>query len=461
MQERPVFSMKNNRKEELGSAPVGRLLWRYSLPAIAGMSGNALYNLVDAIFVGQGVGTLALGALAVSFPMQLIVLAFGHCLGIGTSSIVSRALGAGDDEKAARAVGTLFAAVVLVSLAISSAGLLFLEPLLRALGATDAVLPYAREYMWVNFLGSVFLCFGAAVSSAVRAEGNARAAMTSILIGTGLNIVLDPLFIFVFGWGITGAATATVIATAFMTLYLIVYYASERSLLRIGRGDIRIEPALLSEAVRIGASALARLVLAGLVNVLVNNFIRAYGREIHLALLTTIYRMMTFASLPVHGIGQGLQPIIGFNYGAGDSRRVVRAYSLALAAAGTMYMGFFLVMMLFPESLLSLFSGDPALIGTGSLVMRTMILAMPVAALQMTGYVLFQATGKAGPALLLSASPQIAFLPILLALSPTLGLQGIWFSFPAAELAAFFVTLVAVSAELRALKRSTPAVSPA
>ena len=225
--------MAIDRRYELGNEKIGTLLWKYSAPAMVGMLSNSLYNLVDTVFVGWGVGTQALGALAICFPLQMFILAIAQLVGIGAASIYSRNLGAGNQETADKAAGTSFVLVLILSVILMTVGLLFLTPILRLFGATPGILPYAVQYMSIIFLGSAFFAYIVSTNNLVRAEGNAKVAMTSMLLGAGMNIILDPIFIFGFGMGIKGAAIATVISQICVFVYLTRYLLSGKSLLNV------------------------------------------------------------------------------------------------------------------------------------------------------------------------------------------------------------------------------------
>ena len=444
----------DKRKYELGHEPIGRLLVRYSTPAMVAMFANSLYNLVDAIFVGQGPGTLALGALAVSFPIQMFILAIAQVVGIGSASIISRSLGAGDHRKAERTAGTSFAMVVVFSAVLTTAGLVFLTPLLRLFGATPAILPYARDYLSVILGGSFFFAYAVSSNNIVRAEGNAKAAMISMFIGVLTNIVLDPIFIFTLGLGIRGAAIATIIANMCAFLYLTRYFLSGMSMLRIRRQDLVPNPAIVREVVPIGLSSFTRVAAQSLVAIILNHSIVYYGADIHLAVLGVLNRMLLFFLLPLFGLMQGFQPIVGFNYGAGNMDRTKETIWKTAAAATLLCCFAFLMLMLFPRLFLRLFSKDPLLLSEGVSIIRTVIIWLPFVGFQVVGATLFQALGRVFPALFLSMSRQIFFLiPLVLVLPLYLGLRGVWISIPVADCLSTIVTAIWVAHEIRRIGR--------
>ena len=442
----------NQRKEELANEQIGSLLFKYSVPAIIGMSVNALYNLVDAIFIGQGIGPMALAALSITFPISMIILGIALATGIGTASIVSRALGRGDDRLAARASGTSFTFITIISIAIMLGGLAILDPLLRLFGATDIILPFAREYMAIILFSTFTYCFSASGNNLIRAEGNANVAMISMIIGTGSNIVLDYVFIFIFGWGIAGAAWATLLSTVFSFLYQVVYFLSGKSLIKIRPSDLKLDVGIVLEAQSIGIASFVRTAAGGVLVIFVNNAIAFFGSEIYLAIISSAFRLMTFAMLPMIGIAQGMQPIVGFNYGARKFERVIGAMRSATVAATIIATVSWLLVQIFTLPLLALFSTDAEFLQKGESVLRIIALAQPCIGLIIIGPTLFQAIGKALPALLLQTCRQIYFLPIVIVLALTTGLWGVWVTHPVTDVLAAVTIFLWVRKEERSLR---------
>jgi putative MATE family efflux protein len=425
----------------MGGAPIAVLLFRYSAPAMLAMFVNSLYNLVDSIFVGRGAGTLALAGLAVSFPIQMIVLAAAQTVGIGAASLISRSLGAGNARRAERAAGTSFAAIIVLSLGLTAGGLLALRPLLILFGATDDVLPYATDYLSRVLLGSVFFGFAVSSNNVVRAEGNARVAMITMLIGAAVNVVLDPILIFGLGMGIRGAAWATVAAHAAAFFFLCFYFLSGRSMLHIRRGDLWPDFLLLAEIFIIGGSSFVRMVAGSMVAIVFNNSIRWYGEDLHLAILGVINRIMLFVAMPVFGLAQGFQPIVGFNYGARDAARVRAVTRAAALAATVICTAGFIGIMIFAKQMVAVFNPDPRMVREGAFILRIVVVSLPFVGFQVIGATFFQAAGRAVPALFLSMSRQILFLiPLLLGLPLLFGLNGLWFAPPIADSTSVVVT---------------------
>lgn len=450
----------NNRTFELGNDSIQRLLIRYSTPAMVAMFVSSMYNLVDTIFVGYGAGTLALAALAVSWPVQMVVVAIGMAVGIGTASVVSRSLGANDRARAERVAGTSFAVIGLVSVCMTVLGFLFLRPLLRMFGATDAIMPHAVDYISVIFLGNFFLACSISANSVARAEGAARVAMTSMILGAIVNAALDPVFIFALKMGIRGAAIATVIANVSTFIFLCWYFLSGRSALRIKRADLRPNLKELPEIVTIGSATFFSMVVGSLMAIPVNALIVHYGSDVHLAIVGVANRCMMFFFLPIFGLTQGLQPIIGFNFGAGKLQRVTEAVRIASAYATILSALAFIILMFGTRPVLRVFSPDAALIAEGVPIVRILIICMPFVGFQMVGGSFFQALGRARPAFVLTLSRQVlVLLPLIFILPLFFGLNGLWSSFPMADFVSTVLTASWVTVAIRELTRDSLTVT--
>ena len=447
----------DNRKHELAHKNIGPLLLSYSAPAIVGMLVNSTYNLVDAFFVGRGVGYLALAGLSVAFPVQMMVLGLAQVVGIGSSSIISRSLGAGDQRRAERVAGTSFSTVILLNILLTVVGLIFLRPILWAFGASENVMPYAYQYMSIILGGSVFFAFSVSSATIVRAEGNARLAMTCMMLGAVTNCLLAPLFIFGFHMGVRGAAIATVLANVAVFTYIASYFLRGKSMLRIRRADLFPDFSFYPEMFGIGISSFTRMAAGSVLAIILNKSINYYGTDAHLAILGVINRVMLFFVMPMFGLIQGLQPIAGFNYGARNIPRVKEAIWLASKYATIMALFAFIMLMTFPQVIFRMFNLEPADIQQGATIMRVVILALPLIGFQIVGASVFQALGRAWPALFLSMARQLILLGPLLLLFPLLfGLMGLWVAFPVADLLSTVLTAVWVIYEIRRLDRLPP-----
>ncbi|MCL5270164.1 MAG: MATE family efflux transporter [bacterium] len=452
----------SDKSEILASDRLARLLLRLSLPAMIGMFTMALYNVVDTIYVGRGIGTLGIAGVALCFPLHVFVLAIGLLLGIGTASVISRALGAGDLPRANRAFANMLLLAVGLGLVIAVTGRSWLTLALRLFGANAEILPYARAYMSIMLLASPLFTVCIASNNVIRSEGHAGAAMLAMIIPALLNIILDPIFIFGFKLGVAGAAQATVLAQTIGAFYMAGYFASRHTRLRDWHRRLAPDRAVVGEILAIGSSAFAQQGAGSLMMIVANNNLTAYGGSLAVAVFGVINRLSMFVMMPVLGVAQGLQPIAGFNFGArrlDKTRRVVRIAAVMATAMGT---AAFLILTIFPRPLIGLFTTDPHLIDGGRQALRLMILTMPVVGFQIVGATMFQAIGRPLPAMLLSLSRQcLLLIPLLLLMPRLLGLDGIWLSFPAADAVSALLTAWLMARQLRRLREAGAAECPA
>lgn len=423
-----------------------------ALPATVAMGVNALYNLVDTIFIGRGVGALAIGGVGIAFPVQILFLAVALMVGIGSASVISRMLGKGNEERAARAVGNAVVMIFILSSLLAGGVAIFLDPILRILGATEELLPYAREYLVTILPGAPFLATAIASNHIVRSEGKAKTAMAIMLVGAGLNIILDPIFIFGFGLGVRGAALATVTAQFVSFLLAVSFYATDRSALPIRLKHLRLQWSVIPEVTALGLAPFVRQFGQSLFIIIVNNALGTFGDELAISAFGVIHKLLIFALMPLVGIAQGFQPIAGYNYGARKMARVRKVVRLANATAVAISFVYFAMVMLFPRTIFSIFTSDPELLAIGSEAMRIVLIAIPLIGMQIIGAVFFQAVGKALPSLILSMSRQIILLiPLVLILPRFFGVYGVWAAFPTADVVATTVTLIWLRAEMKKL----------
>jgi putative MATE family efflux protein len=449
----------SERNHILADTDIGALLWRLSIPATVGMAVMATYNLVDAIFIGRGVGTLGLAGLAICFPVQLIVMAVGQLIGMGGASIISRALGAGDEARAHRAFGNALTLAFLSAAILTTGGLVFLDDLLRIFGATEEILPYARDYLSVILWGTAFRCYAMSHNNIIRSEGRAKVAMTVMLIGAGVNIALDPIFIFGLDMGMRGAALATVLAQACTTTFIVIYFASGRSSLSMRLSDLRLSAPIVRETLAVGASSAGRMVAGSAVAITLNRTLGHYGGNIAIATYGILNRLLHFAFMPMLGFSQALQPVAGYNYGARQFDRAKRALRISSVRSTVFAVGAFGVLIVFARPLIQLFTRDRELIELSVTALRTIALALPVVGIQMMGATMFVALGRAGPALFLTLSRQIIFLiPLVLVLPLVMGLNGVFVAFPIADVLATAVTVIMLAREFARLNRMEEAL---
>ncbi len=439
----------------MGEGSIPRLLFQYSVPAIVGMLVNALYNVVDRIFIGLGVGPLGIAGATVGFPVMIVQMAFGMLIGMGGTALVSIRLGEKKKEEAERILGNAFSLLVLISLLLMAAGLLWLRPLLALFGASPAILAQGYDYLSVILAGSVFMGVGFGLNGFIRAEGNPRTAMLTMLIGAVLNTLLDPLFIFVFKMGVRGAAIATVISQAVSAAWVLSYFLGGRSLLKLRLPNLRIRRETAVGIVTLGFAPFAMQLAASVLNAILTRQLQRYGGDLAIAVMGIFFSLNMLIFMPVFGINQGAQPLIGYNHGARRFDRVRQTLGLAVAAATALMLAGFAVVELFPSFLLGLFSRDSAaLLPIGVPALRIGMAALPIVGFQVVAASYFQAVGKPRESMLLMLSRQVLLLiPAILILPRFLGLTGIYYSVPLSDLGSALLTGACLALELRHLER--------
>ena len=443
-----------NRTEQLGEEKIGKLLLEFSIPAIIGMLVNGLYNIVDRIFVGQGVGALALSGIAISFPFTLAIMAFGMLIGIGATAVISIRLGQQKKEEAEQIVGNAFVLLLGISLSITFLSYIFMDPLLVLFGASTEVIPYAKQYLNVLLWGAVFQTIGFGMNNFIRAEGNPKIAMYTMIFGAVLNTILNPLFIFGLHLGVAGSALATVISQFITAVWVLSYFLGSRALLKIRFQNLRLKWIFVKDILAIGISPFSMQLVGSFVTILLNKTLVSYGGDLSIAAMGVINSIAMLIFMPIFGIGQGAQPILGYNYGARNYDRVKQTLKLSvIGATGVMIFGF-LIVELFPVALMTLFSKDPDLISIGSNGLRIFLVMLPIIGFQVTAVNYFQATGKPRKSLFLTLSRQLIFLvPMLLILPKFWGLTGVWLAGPVADFASAGLTLLWLSKDLKQLDR--------
>ena len=445
--------MRNERQEMLANERIGKLLWKMSLPAGIGMFVMTLYNVVDTIFIGHAVGPLGIAGLSIVFPIQILTMGLGMMIGIGGASLISRSLGARDFQGAERTLGNAIFSVFVLGILLAVIGLFNSSFWLRLFGASETILPYAKDYLGVILLGIVFRMFSMSANSLIRAEGNARVPMIAMLIGAILNILLDTVFIMAFGMGIKGAAIATVLSQVVTSLYIIHYYLFQNSSLKVRLKNLVPAYTVTRGIVAIGFGSFVRTAGASLVFLIVNRTLIDYGGDLAVATFGMILRTMMFAYMPVMSVGQGLQPILGFNYGAKRFDRALQVIKLAVIVATIFSIISFLFIFFLPTPIMRIFTTDGSLISAGSHAAGLVFLAAYLIGFQMIGAVVFQAFGKVVPTFLTATSRQILFLlPLVFMLPKFLQLDGIWLSFPISDALSFLLTLALFIHQIRALR---------
>jgi putative MATE family efflux protein len=433
----------------LGSEALFPLLLKMGIPAAVAMLVNALYNIVDTIFVGRGVGPLAIAALTIVFPIQMIVSALAQGLGVGAASIVSRKLGEKREEEAARTIGTAYTAIGLVTAALVVLVMAFIRPILGFFGASEEVMPYALEYLGVVAPGFFFFASSMAASALVRAEGNARASMTGMLLGAILNCGLDPLFIFGFKMGVWGAALATVLSQMTSCAYLLSLYLRKKTHVRLAAAHFRIRLPILRDSALLGVPAFVQAAGMSLLALLINTSLGSIGGDEAITIYGMIQRLNMIVIFPILGMAQGFQPIVGYNYGARRFDRVRASIRVSILTVFSMACFSYALVMLFPGQALGMFSRDSELVAKSARVLRIMAMFIPLAAVQILSSTYFQAVGRKIQAMVLGISRQFLILiPLILILPRFFGLDGVWFAYPLADVISATITITLLVREV-------------
>jgi putative MATE family efflux protein len=453
--------------DRLGTEGVGRLLFRFSLPAITGMLVNALYNVVDRIFVGRGVNETALGGLSLVMPLMTISMAFAMLFGVGSANMISMRLGQGKRQEAENALNHCLVLLAGIGLVLMIAGIYFLDPILSILGAQEGsqALDYARSYFRIILYGSVFLQVGFGFSHCTRAQGFPTITMISMLLGAGLNTVLDPLFIFVFKWGVEGAAWATIISQAASCVWILSFNVGKKAVIRLRWAAFKPSFRIVYDIVGFGSAQFLLQFIMSAVQLLYNTSVGWYGAaglgvanggDVALSGMNIVNSIIMLILMPVFGINQGAQPILGYNYGAKKYDRVFKAYLRAIASATAICVAGFILAQTMFLPLVKLFApnGSPALIAFAPYAIRVGLLIMPLNGFQIVSAYFFVVTGRPKFSILLTTLRQfIALIPSLLIFGKVWGLRGIVAAAPVADAFSFIITSVVIFFELRKLRR--------
>jgi putative MATE family efflux protein len=440
----------NQNQSVLDDDRIGRLLFRLSLPAFLGMFVMTLYNVVDTIFIGHYIGPLGIAGLSIVFPLQMLTIGIGQLTGMGGASVVSRLIGTDNIPRAERAIGNAITATIVLSAIMMIAGLANPDFWLRLMGSSETILPYARDYMTIILAGLFFMAFAMALNNLIRAEGNARTPMIGMIIGAVLNIILDAIFIITLDMGIRGAALATVISQLVSVLYFIRYYISGKSFLKIYSKNLIIKWEILKSILAIGVASFSRMLAASLSAMLVNRTLVAYGGDYAVSAFGILQRILMFAIMPGIVIGSGMQPILGFNYGAKRYDKALQVTKLAIIAATACSVIVFLVLYFAPEPFIRIFTTDKELIALATHAAKRFFLVMPMVGFMMVGSLVFQSIGKATQSFVTAISRPVLFLiPLILTLPRVLQLDGVWWSFPIADALTVLLTLSLLIPQIR------------
>ena len=437
--------MRDNKEATLalGTQPVGRLLWQYALPGVIAMTASSLYNMVDSIFIGHGVGAMALAALGISFPLMNIGGAFGAAVGVGGATLMSLRLGQREYAKANHVLGNMVALNIITGLLVGLLGIVFLDPILLFFGASEQTLPHAHEYMLIILAGNVVTHLYLGLNAALRSASKPRQAMIATIVTVVLNIILDPIFIWPLHMGIKGAAIATVIAQVVVLCWQLWQFSRQGELLHLEWRYLLPVRNIVKDIVSIGISPFAMNITGCIVAIFTNNALLANGGDLSVGAYGIANRLGFVCFMVIIGICQGMQPIAGYNYGARDMERVRSVVRLAITASVAVMTVGWVVGELFPEACARLFTKDPELIAISARGIRINMLAFPVIGYQATVTNFFQTIGKVRVSIFMSLSRQLLFLlPMMLLFSSLWGLDGVWFSLPASDFVAFVVAVI-------------------
>jgi putative MATE family efflux protein len=458
------MSENNNAALRLGTEPVSVLLLRFSLPAVTGMVVNALYNVVDRIWVGRGVNEIALGGLSLVQPLMTINMAFAMLFGVGAANLISMRLGQGHREDAEKALNHCLLLLILIGMVLTVVGLLFIDPILSMMGAEEGslALGYARDYFRIILYGFTFAMVSFGFSHCTRAQGFPMITMISMLIGAGMNMILDPIFIMSFGWGVEGAAWATIISQLASAIWILYFNLGKKAVIRL---SLAFKPSwrIIRDIMSFGSSQFLLQFVMSAVQLLFNMSVGWYGAaalgagggDVALSGININMSIAMMILMPVFGINQGAQPVLGFNYGAGKFDRVRKAYLLATGAATAICLVGFVLGELFPHFLVSIFApaSSDVLLRFAPRAMRIMLLMLPLNGFQIVSTNFFVVTGRPVTSIFLSMLRQfIALIPCILIFGKFWGLWGVVAATPVADGFAFICTLIMILAELHKLK---------
>ena len=449
-----------NRTAEFGTAPVHKLLWKYALPAIIAMTASSLYNIVDSIYIGHGCGALALGALTVAKPFMDICAAFGSLVGVGASSLLAIYLGERDYQRANMVLGNVIVLNVILSAVVMAVGLIWLDPILTAFGASEDTLAYAHEYMEIILYGNILTHIYFGLNSMLRSAGHPRFSMTATIVAVTINIILDPIFIFWLEMGVRGAALATVISQAVAVVWQITRFFDKEELVHFHKDIWVLDKHITKRALSIGMAPFLYNIAHCVVVIIINNQLKHYGGDFAIASYGVINRLTFVFAMIIMGLNQGMQPIAGYNYGARKYDRVMRSFYLTSIYATAVMAVVFVLGEFFPDWVTRVFTHDEVLISGTIRPMRIICSTMLIIGFQMVAGNLFTSIGMAGKSIFLSLTRQVLYLIPLLLVMPGLmtdPLDGVWWAIPISDTIAALTAAVMLWFQIRNFGKKTEA----
>lgn len=433
----------NENSNQLGTAPIGKLMVRLAVPAVVAQLINALYNIVDRIYIGniETIGATALTGLGVTFPIIMCISAFSSLIGLGGAPLTSIALGKGDKKEAEHILGNAFVALGFLAVVLTIVFLITKRPLLYMFGASDVTIGYADSYLSIYVLGTVFVMFALGLNAFINSQGFTKTGMYSVLIGAVANIILDPIFIFTFGMGVEGAAIATVISQALSALWVVLFLCGKKTMLVIQKRYMKLNRHILASILALGVSPFIMQITESMVQIALNSGLARYGGDTYVGAMTIVNSVFQLIVLPIQSLSVGAQPIIGYNYGAGNNKRVLAAFRLLLISSLVISNVIWLAVRLFPGAFTALFTTDAAMLGIANQALIVFTGGLFIMGLQFSCQQTFLALGQAKVSLFLAINRKIILLiPLALILPVFWGVWGIYYAEPIADIAAALIT---------------------
>lgn len=438
----------------LGTEPIGKLLIQYSIPAIIAMTATSLYNIIDSIFIGHGVGALAISGLALTFPLMNLSAAFGSLVGMGAATTISVKLGQNDAESANKILGNVMTLNLIIGIVYTIVMLTFLDPILYFFKASETTIGYARDFMRVILYGNVVTHSYFGLNAVLRASGHPKIAMNATLATVVINIALNPLFIFGFGWGIQGSALATVIAQTSALVFQLWFFSRKTLFIHFKKGIYKLRKEIVTSIMAIGLSPFLMNAFASIVVLFINTGLAEYGGDMAIGAYGIVNRTLFLFIMIANGINQGMQPIAGYNYGALQYGRVLKVTKLSIIFGVCVMSVGFLVAVLVPELPIRMFTNDPELIAASVYGMRIIAIFFPLVGFQIVASNYFMSIGMAKIAIFLSLSRQLLFLlPFLIVLPKFIGLKGVWISMPLADIVSVIITGIVFTHYIKKMKK--------
>lgn len=438
----------------LGYGNIRKLLWQYSIPSIIAMIATSLYSIIDSIFIGHGVGAMALAGLSITFPFMNLGAAFGSLVGVGAAAMMSVRLGAKDYQSAEKILGNLVLLNVITGFLFSLVCLIFLDPILYFFGASEATLPYARDFMKILLYGNIITHLYFGLNGLIRSSGYPRKAMITILISVFVNIILAPIFIFYFQWGIKGAALATLLAQLSAFVYELFHFFNKNNFIHFKPNIFVLKKDIVSGIISIGIAPFLVNACASVIVIVVNRKLLFYGGDMAVGAYGIVNRLSTLFLMIVLGLTQGMQPIVGYNYGAKQYDRAIKAFRFTVLIATLLTTTGFILGELFPTAMVSLFTSDMELMRLSKIGLQISVALFPIVGFQIVVGQFFQSIGKAKEAIFLSLSRQMLFLlPLLFIIPYFWELNGVWMSIPISDFLATIVAVILISRQLNKFKK--------